>query len=81
MLTSLNCAKLINIWRNEGDTVIKSTSKEHRLLEGIDTCVYLVDPEGRLIDANTSWQIFYGFRIDFVRGQSIRDLLRFFIIS
>ncbi len=61
--------------------MIKSTSKEHQLLEGIDTCVYLVDPEGRLIDANTSWQIFYGFRIDFVRGQSIRDLLRSMIYA
>ena len=50
-------------------------------MEGIDTCVYLVDPEGRLIDANTSWQIFYGFRIDFVRGQSIRDLLRSMIYA
>ena len=39
--------------------MIKLTDEEHRFLDGIDSCVYLVDPEGRLIDANTSWQIFF----------------------
>ena len=61
--------------------MIKLTDEEHRFLDGIDSCVYLVDPEGRLIDANTSWQIFFGFRIDFVRGQPIEPLLRSMIYA
>lgn len=61
--------------------MVKMTEAEHRFLDGIDACIYLVDPEGRLMDANTSWQIFFGFRIDFVRGQPIKELLRSMIYA
>ena len=53
----------------------KFNENMHRLLEGIDACVYVVDPQGRLIDANSSWQIYFGHRIDFVRGKLLKDLM------
>lgn len=61
--------------------MIELAEAEHRFLDGIDACIYLVDPDGRLIDANTSWQIFFGFRVDFVRGQLIKDLLHSMIYA
>lgn len=61
--------------------MVKMTEAEHRFIDGIDACIYLVDPKGRLIDANTSWQIFFGFRIDLVRGQSIKELLHSMIYA